>query len=458
MKPSRAFLFFLCVLLLFIIASLSIYGDWEHVDFSVRTNKDIGPPNDHKKQEMPKEVKSPKSTIPLSQITPPSDESISTKEVSIEFSGNDQKRLKYLQEKLNTSPPEDQPIHILYFGDSQLEGDRITSSIRKELQKRWGGSGPGLIPADQYYNSNHQLIITLSQNLEVQSFLDNSYINKSITFKNTIIRDTEEEAWIRIARIQSLNPGADYSQLHIFYTSSDTCLFNAEESGNPIYKKKILPTSETKNISLSFDTTPSVLRLKFKSKESFSIAGISLESSSGIMVDNIALRGKSYPDFLKSDQSQLSKMISDLNPGLFILHYGINLVPYIQSDYTYYKNQYIRQIQFLRREFPEVPILIIGVSDMARSINGGLSSYPNIEQIKKIQKEVAFETQSAFWDLEGFMGGTGSIIKWKAQNPPLASSDYIHFTKDGANLVGKEIAKQLIKELEEIENIAWLTN
>ena len=37
-------------------------------------------------------------------------------------------------------------IRILHYGDSQIEGDRITRNLRNRFQKRFGGSGPGLLP------------------------------------------------------------------------------------------------------------------------------------------------------------------------------------------------------------------------------------------------------------------------------------------------------------------------
>jgi len=39
-------------------------------------------------------------------------------------------------------------VHILHYGDSQLEGDRISSYIRHKLQRRFGGIGPGLLAAN----------------------------------------------------------------------------------------------------------------------------------------------------------------------------------------------------------------------------------------------------------------------------------------------------------------------
>ena len=38
-------------------------------------------------------------------------------------------------------------VHIVHYGDSQLEEDRISATIREDLQKEFGGGGPGMLPA-----------------------------------------------------------------------------------------------------------------------------------------------------------------------------------------------------------------------------------------------------------------------------------------------------------------------
>jgi hypothetical protein len=36
-------------------------------------------------------------------------------------------------------------LRIMHYGDSQLEGDRITAYLRNKLQSQFGGTGPGLV-------------------------------------------------------------------------------------------------------------------------------------------------------------------------------------------------------------------------------------------------------------------------------------------------------------------------
>ena len=41
---------------------------------------------------------------------------------------------------------EEKVVHIIHYGDSQIEEDRISGTIREELQEVFGGSGPGMLP------------------------------------------------------------------------------------------------------------------------------------------------------------------------------------------------------------------------------------------------------------------------------------------------------------------------
>ncbi len=54
-----------------------------------------------------------------------------------------------------------------------------------------------------------------------------------------------------------------------------------------------------------------------------------------------------------------------LSPDLIILHYGLNIVKNVRSDYSYYRKGLIRQIALLKEVAPSTPVLVIGVTDMA---------------------------------------------------------------------------------------------
>ena len=70
-------------------------------------------------------------------------------------------------------------VRILHYGDSQLEGDRITNYLRNRLQKKFGGYGPGiLLPLEPTATSRGNFRVNQSDN-----FVKHSIYTKS-EFKN----------------------------------------------------------------------------------------------------------------------------------------------------------------------------------------------------------------------------------------------------------------------------------
>jgi len=56
------------------------------------------------------------------------------------------RNLKSFFQTLMKLPDSGKKVRVMHYGDSQIEADRITSYLRREWQKKWGGQGPGLVP------------------------------------------------------------------------------------------------------------------------------------------------------------------------------------------------------------------------------------------------------------------------------------------------------------------------
>ncbi len=445
MKPVRAFLFLLSVLTLFISVSLFIERSRTGTLATGTTDilaEQVETPDDTTTLFPGDSLRLYSDTLPIAGTAtlPAKEDSIAPGPALSDSVG-----FHHFTEKLNRLDTAQQPVRILYFGDSQIEIDRITSTLRKKLQQQFGGRGPGLIPLDLYYNPPHQLIMNRSDNWQVKNFLDKDITNQSILFRNSILTAQDGVGWFRINRIRSMEPLPDFNKLRIFYLANDSCHLILKVDGENIADEMLPGTSRVEELDFNFTKTPNDLKANFVPNDSLTILGLSLDSGSGIFVDNIALRGLVYPAFTRSDKEALHEMLDLVNPSLVVFQFGVNLVPYKSEQYPNFRYHFKRQIEFLKASLPEVPILIVGVSDMARKENGEFVSYPNIPQIKAIQREIAAETGSDFWDLEAFMGGPGSMISWVDANPPLGRKDYTHFTAGGANKIGTELSRLILE-------------
>jgi hypothetical protein len=77
---------------------------------------------------------------------------VDIKSQRIDFLNGDASILYNFFDKLEEAREKRKPLRIVHFGDSQIEGDRISGFIRERLQSRFGGGGPGLVPALKVYN------------------------------------------------------------------------------------------------------------------------------------------------------------------------------------------------------------------------------------------------------------------------------------------------------------------
>ena len=354
----------------------------------------------------------------------------------------------------NLDSTTNQQIRILYYGDSQIENDRITSSLRKTLQDKFGGSGRGLVPITDIYNTANNFIMSVSGNWRKTSVVGNKKKNldaallcESYTLsKKKSLKESTASSIIKIKTIDTSKKGG-YSLVGIYYQTPGASTLEVFKDGKPVHKQELKANAIINELKLNFGETPSVLELMFTTSSELSLYGLSMESPTGIQVDNIALRGKSTPEFTRLDQDKFRQMARFMKPSMVILHFGVNVIPNVANNYGFYKNLLATDIHFLKENLDGIPVLLVSASDMAHKENTLMVSYANIPNVVQAQKEAATENGCAFWDLYTTMGGAGSMVEWVEKTPPWGNTDYIHFTSLGAHEVGKLLSNIFIENI-----------
>ena len=175
------------------------------------------------------------------------------------------------------------------------------------------------------------------------------------------------------------------------------------------------------------------------------VYGVSLETQTGVIVDNLPMRGCSGNIFTKIDSTQLSDFYRETNTRLIILQFGGNMIPQTENASTisgYVRSTLRQQVRYLRACAPDAAILFIGPSDMSTNIDGQMSTYPLVPYMDKLLKKMAAEEQIAYWSMYDAMGGKDSMVRWVENG--LAGSDYVHFTRAGANKMGRMLYEWLM--------------
>ena len=378
-------------------------------------------------------------------------------------------------------------VRVLHYGDSQIEGDRITAPLRYKFQERFGGCGAGMLPLLDPLGNRTSIIEKSDPSwIRYKAFgpdysrrapnrhgILGSYFKYNFTYA---LKDTLEKkegdtiskkpiyitkkwnnATINLYRSSLAYPRENhYQSIKILYRNPDSDFDLSIKTGRDTLEKHKIERDSLSDFKIYehlSNENLSKIRLTFGSKKSPEFYGIALDCKNGIAMDNMPFRGSSGVEFTRMNAQLLASQIKKLNIKLIILQFGVNVVPYITADYGFYENQFYSQLKMFRRIAPDVSILVVGVSDMSRKSEGEFVSYPNIEKIRDAQKKAAFKAGCAFWDLFDAMGGKNSMPSWVFAKPALANKDFTHFTNKGATLVAEMLYKSIMSEYEKFNTL-----
>ncbi len=337
---------------------------------------------------------------------------------------------------------ENKQVRVVHYGDSQIEEDRITSTLRSHLQEQYGGIGPGLLP----------LVQTIPTRTVVQSLLIDG---QRVTPKNG------PQRWLvygpKAQQRDSNNHYGVMGQVAVLDSLCDSVTVHFEPYGkltkaNYFSQMRVIATpSIVVNGSRQHKGAlrDTLTRLNIDLCGIGEVYGISLESPSGVIVDNIPMRGGSGNVFTKINRKQLTDFFAETNTRLIILQFGGNVMPWANTEERVRSYAYSmrKQIRYLRECAPNASLLFIGPSDMLTVVDGEKRSYPTIAYMDQQLARAAAAEGIAYWSLFKAMGGEGSMLQW--QEKGLASSDGVHFYRSGANKAGELLWAWLKRKIEE---------
>ncbi|MDO5759891.1 MAG: GDSL-type esterase/lipase family protein [Bacteroidota bacterium] len=345
------------------------------------------------------------------------------------------------------SKSKEQSVRVLHYGDSQIEGDRITSYIRARLQEKFFGNGQGEIPiysqsnignvAYEYSNGwKHHQIISPSKGFHSYGLTMECSETKPSLFT---------PVWVLFKFYKPIN-----TPLTLYCTAlGEKAKVKILANGNLLEERIIEKTPVNK---IHIEKIEKLKTLKIETNDNILLYGLDISEDKGVYVDNVSLRGSSGLGFSRGSEQLLSLLASEkyMNVKLIIMQFGTNVIPKgnetIVTDYDYFRKSYSRELAFLRKAMPNVAIIVIGPSDRSIKKGSHYITHPNIPKLIETQRQVAKENGCMFWDLFSAMGGENSMPAWVLRDKPLANTDFIHFNHRGAEYVGELFYKALQEE------------
>lgn len=359
------------------------------------------------------------------------------------------------------------PVRIMHYGDSQLEGDRITAYVRNKLQTQFGGNGPGLIAvADivphfsvaREVSNNWTRYSVMAKKPKEQGHDRFGALSAFSRFTPLLLDTVAPDTVVHEATITLRPERKCFSKAQVW---SECRLFHGWHrapielrmtvDGVEVSSETVEPAPRLLVREWHFGNAPKEVTITMKGADSPDVFGISLEGRTGVAMDNIPARGAAGYEFRKSDQALLARMYGELDVQLLILQYGGNVLPNLKSaeEAAQYGRFFGAQIARFKKMVPGVCIIVIGPSDMSIKEGDAYVTRPFLEDVRDAMKANALAQGAVFWDMYEAMGGRNSMVSWVQADPPLAAEDHTHFSPQGARKIGELFYSALIADLAE---------
>lgn len=344
---------------------------------------------------------------------------------------------------------------ILHYGDSQIENDRISSTIRNLFQNDFGGNGTGLIPL--FPAAPSRIGLYKSPNWHVsKARKDSRKGNYGVYTANlasppvmSLVSNRKKESGILRFDIPANKRHPADSRLfietvvHSDVSDSDLKVSADNQRLEPVSS---LSTYGQRRFTFPVPNAAGKAGIELLFGKNHNIYAVSVNDTVGICLDNIAMRGSAGTVFTPNNRRFLTDQYNLLNVGLIIYQFGANAIsqtPGTGNDYNYFRMLMLQELSYLRIQMPYIPVIVIGIADTPDPFAPDAEN-PDLNTIRSIQKEVAFRTGCIYWDLYQAMGGENAMQRWAEAQPALASKDRIHFTARGADMVGRLFYKAML--------------
>lgn len=375
----------------------------------------------------------------------------------IDFKTDTTSSLSYFFQSLNATKKQKKKTRIAYFGDSMIEGDLITQDLRSAMQDNFGGYGVGFVPITSIVAGFRSSVIHSFNGWTTYNLIENPPVDHVLGisgygFVPNIIDpdDTSNmvsESWVKYTTVNKKHINKFYETKLLYGKSGDEN--NVIINGS----RYSLKGEKTVNQLVIADQNASqCIKATFQCKTPLDVFGFSMESDSGVFVDNFSFRGNSGMPITKVSQSVYSGTNNFLEYDLIILEYGLNAVNSKVTDYSWYERGMNNVIKHLQASFPNTSILLISVGDKSYRKNGVYETDPSVPILVEAQKRMAKNNKIAFWSLYDAMGGNGSMVKWVEGDTILANKDYTHFNFKGAHKAGKLLFTKLMNEYKQFND------
>ncbi|MGM9739930.1 MAG: hypothetical protein ACI3ZP_04935 [Candidatus Cryptobacteroides sp.] len=334
-----------------------------------------------------------------------------------------------------------EPVRIAFLGDSFIEGDILTSDLRRMLQTSAGGAGVGFIPCDIPFAIYNRSVSRKSSGWTTYSIMK---------------RGSVPEKWKNAFLVSGYSavggPGArTIWKDKTGRPSHEACIYLKPVMESEV--EVIVNDSLTKTFTLPADGLLHEIRLRSEIK-TLSLAvksgqvvgyGVRMVDGSGSCVDNFSVRSNNGHAIFATDPL-LNRQFDDLvGYDMVVLQYGLNILQDGQQSYQKYGQQLRDMIVYVRKCFPDAAIVVLGVSDrwIKDGETGNFRPINSPDILNLWQRRSAESCGVCYWNTLAAMRALGGMEAFAANG--YVADDRTHINYYGGRAFASKFYEALLQ-------------
>jgi len=335
-------------------------------------------------------------------------------------------------------------VNIWHVGGSHVQADFFSHRMRSnftDMQPGNIGVRGILFPfgmANTNWNHNYRMEYTgtwtAGRNIQRDAAFD-------FGISGIAASTTDSLATLTLVLNVGMTPSWQFNRLRLMgYASSEAVkpMATIEAEVDSVFGGWVLPLGEM------CDSV--TVRFRIPQGETFTLTGLIPENDLvGISYYSSGINGAAVPTWLRC--SCLSRDLGLVHPDLVVFAIGVNdaAVPYGDFNAESFKAGYRQLIRMVERVSPGCAYIFITNNDTYRRESRRVKrANRNATLVQRAFYELAAEYGGAVWDVFDFMGGLDSSPRWR--DAGLMTTDLIHFTRTGYELLGDLLYNALIED------------
>ncbi len=339
------------------------------------------------------------------------------------------------------------PVTVVHLGDSHIQADLFSGTVRDSLQNWFGNAGRGWMfpyrvagtngPLELGWTStgvwtSHKLLTTADQPGCGFSGYSLETIQPGASLTLNLKPNTVERGFDGLQLWTDLGPGEFDLTLTAraqsgFPDDSVTQTISLSSRSLDPFRTQVWFPFPVCSVTLKTTGTGRHIRL-------FGVNGLS-RNEFGVAYHSAGVNGARFDHFLNAPL--LWEQLEELRPSLVIISLGTNDCHTRVFDQALFSERVLGMIHLAKQHAPQAAILL--TTPPAAYLYG--KPNPADEVGASLLCQLAEREGVACWDFFSVMGGNGSMLTWR--NEGLANKDLVHLTKPGYQLQGTLLAQNL---------------